>query len=217
MKVYFAGSIRGGRSDAELYGRIISYIKKTDIVLTEHIGSKDLAVKEKGVGDIDIYEQDTAWLRESDVLIGECTNPSLGVGYELGYAESLGKPCHVFYDKSRTQMSAMITGNRRFFVHPYLSEDEIYPIIDKILNGLRIPTDAVESAYCIFHQKLRVYIFSNSKTQKDEIECAVSSYAMSMNHALYQKLAAGRPDFLMDHTRFAEDLESAVESLERMV
>lgn len=49
MKVYFAGSIRGGRTDAELYGRIISYIKKTDIVLTEHIGSKDLAVKEKGV------------------------------------------------------------------------------------------------------------------------------------------------------------------------
>ena len=42
MKVYFAGSIRGGRTDAELYGRIISYIKKTDIVLTEHIGSKDL-------------------------------------------------------------------------------------------------------------------------------------------------------------------------------
>ncbi len=42
MKVYFAGSIRGGRSDAELYGRIISYIKKTDIVLTEHIGSKDI-------------------------------------------------------------------------------------------------------------------------------------------------------------------------------
>ena len=92
VKVYFAGSIRGGRADAELYSRIISYIKKTDIVLTEHIGDKALAVKEKGVGDIDIYRQDTSWLRESDVLIGECTNPSLGVGYELGFAESIGKP-----------------------------------------------------------------------------------------------------------------------------
>ena len=58
MKVYFAGSIRGGRSDAELYGRIISYIKKTDIVLTEHIGSKDLAVKEKGV----FASEDNQWL-----------------------------------------------------------------------------------------------------------------------------------------------------------
>ena len=96
MKVYFAGSIRGGRSDAELYGRIISYIKKTDIVLTEHIGSKDLAVKEKGVGDIDIYEQDTAWLRESDGLIGECTKPSRGVGDEEGDAARRRTPSPLF-------------------------------------------------------------------------------------------------------------------------
>jgi len=33
-KVYFAGSIRGGRQDAELYKRIITAINKTDTVLT---------------------------------------------------------------------------------------------------------------------------------------------------------------------------------------
>ncbi len=217
VKVYFAGSIRGGRTDAELYSRIISFIKKTDIVLTEHIGDKALAVKEKGVGDIDIYRQDTSWLRESDVLIGECTNPSLGVGYELGFAESIGKPCHVFYDRTRTQMSAMITGDSYFNVHPYTSENEIYPVIDKILEEVRIPSDAIESAYCIFHQKQRVYEFSDSKTQKDEIECAVSSYAIGMNRHLYQCLAAGRPDFLMEHSHFAEDLRDAVNALEAMM
>ena len=217
LKVYFAGSIRGGRCDAELYWRIIGHIQETDIVLTEHIGSKKLEVNEKGAGDIDIYEQDTAWLRECDVLIGECTNPSLGVGYELGYAEALGKPCHIFYDRTRTQMSAMIAGNRRFDVHPYSAEDEIYPAIDSVLSSLRIPSDAIEAAYCIFHQKQRVYMFSQSRTQKDEIECAVSSYAMGMNKALYEKLAAGRQNFLMDHTRFAEDLEVAVSSLEQLL
>lgn len=30
-KIYFAGSIRGGREDAALYQRIIQYIKKTDV------------------------------------------------------------------------------------------------------------------------------------------------------------------------------------------
>lgn len=30
-KIYFAGSIRGGRVDAALYRRIIQYIKKTDV------------------------------------------------------------------------------------------------------------------------------------------------------------------------------------------
>ena len=32
MRVYFAGSIRGGRSDAELYHRLISYLKKNSTV-----------------------------------------------------------------------------------------------------------------------------------------------------------------------------------------
>ena len=39
MKVYFAGSIRGGRIDANLYEHLIKYIQKTDIVLTEHVGN----------------------------------------------------------------------------------------------------------------------------------------------------------------------------------
>lgn len=43
MKVYFAGSIRGGRIDANLYERLIKYIQKTDIVLTEHVGNLNLS------------------------------------------------------------------------------------------------------------------------------------------------------------------------------
>lgn len=44
-KVYFAGSIRGGREDAAVYKRIIDYINATDTVLTEHIGLGSLSVK----------------------------------------------------------------------------------------------------------------------------------------------------------------------------
>ena len=42
QKVYFAGSIRGGRVDAGLYQRMIAYIQKTDVVLTEHVGHPEL-------------------------------------------------------------------------------------------------------------------------------------------------------------------------------
>ena len=96
-KVYFAGSIRGGRVDAKLYERLIKYIQRTDIVLTEHIGCSNLNLMEQGKKDEDIYTQDMTWLRESDVLIAECTCPSLGVGYELAYAEKCGKECHIFF------------------------------------------------------------------------------------------------------------------------
>jgi len=136
IKVYFAGSIRGGRADAELYRQMIEYIQKTDIVLTEHVGNLALS-KTDGLPnrDVAIYEQDTAWIRESDVIIAECTTPSLGVGYELAYAESLSKPVHIFFDKKRTKLSAMLSGNKAFHLHPYSDANDIFPELDKILNN----------------------------------------------------------------------------------
>lgn len=133
-KIYFAGSIRGGRVDADLYRRMIEYMQKADTVLTEHVGSPHLNLMEQGKRDVEIYDQDTAWLRESDMVIAECTCPSLGVGYELAYAERFGKPCHIFYDRSKTQLSAMLTGNPYFHIHPYTSEEEIFSALDEILN-----------------------------------------------------------------------------------
>lgn len=135
MNIYFAGSIRGGRVDASLYYRIIKYIQHTDRVLTEHVGNLQLSTFEQGRDkDSMIYNQDTEWLRQADIVIAECTCPSLGVGYELAYAEKLSIPCHIFYDKSKCQLSAMITGNPYFYIHPYSSEQDMYPIIDKILK-----------------------------------------------------------------------------------
>ena len=133
-KIYFAGSIRGGRVDADLYRRMIEYMQKTDTVLTEHVGSPHLNLMEQGKRDVEIYDQDMAWLRESDMVIAECTCPSLGVGYELAYAERFGKPCHIFYDRSKTQLSAMLTGDPYFHIHPYTSEEEIFSALDEILN-----------------------------------------------------------------------------------
>ena len=44
MKIYFAGSIRGGRDDKELYSQIIKLLSDYGTVLTEHIGSNGLSV-----------------------------------------------------------------------------------------------------------------------------------------------------------------------------
>ena len=134
-KVYFAGSIRGGRQDAELYKRIIEYIQQRHVVLTEHVGDLSKSKTEGLIDrDVAIYEQDTAWLRESDIVIAECTTPSLGVGYELAYAEAHGIPVHIFYNKPRTNLSAMLSGDKYFLIHPYKAEDEIWPAIDSILQ-----------------------------------------------------------------------------------
>ncbi len=135
-KIYFAGSIRGGRIDADLYRRIIEHLQRGATVLTEHVGRSNLNLMEQGrQRDAAIFEQDTAWLRQCHLLVAECTCPSLGVGYELALAEQLGKPCHIFYDKRRTQLSAMLTGNPYYHIHPYESEDELFSLLDQAVNA----------------------------------------------------------------------------------
>ena len=124
MKIYFAGSIRGGRKDAELYCKVIAALKERHQVLTEHVGDLSLSTVEDK-GDKAIYEQDTAWLRECDLVVAECTQVSLGVGYELAYAEAHGKEVHIFYRPQECQLSAMLSGNERFHIHRYADEDEI--------------------------------------------------------------------------------------------
>ena len=131
MKFYFAGSIRGGRKDAELYRKVIAALKEKHQVLTEHVGDLSLSVVEDK-GDKAIYEQDTAWLRECDVVVAECTQVSLGVGYELAYAEAHNKEVHIFYRPNETQLSAMLSGNEYFKIHRYNSEDELLELVKKM-------------------------------------------------------------------------------------
>ena len=135
-KIYFAGSIRGGRVDATLYRRLIDYIKKTDSVLTEHIGKANMSLKaQRKEIDIQIYERDTEWLRLCNLLIAECTCPSLGVGYELAYAEAHHIPVYIFYNKGKANISAMLNGNSYFTIIPYNEEEEIYRAFDYILGN----------------------------------------------------------------------------------
>lgn len=82
------------------------------------------------------------------------------------------------------------------------------------LEQMGITQDCIESAYCFIHQKLRVYEFSHNPTQRDDIEYAISQYVEGMNPQLYQWLADGRQDFLLDHTRFEGDMRKAQADLE---
>ena len=133
MKIYFAGSIRGGRKDAELYRKVIAVLKERHQVLTEHVGDLSLSTVEDK-GDKTIYEQDTAWLRECDVVVAECTQVSLGVGYELAYAEAHNKEVHIFYRPKETPLSAMLAGNERFHIHRYENADEILAQVREMWN-----------------------------------------------------------------------------------
>lgn len=133
-KVYFAGSIRGGREDAKLYKEAIDFINETDTVLTEQVGDLNRSLLEQGRNkDALIYEQDTGWLRECDLVIAECTHPSLGVGYEMAYGEKYNKPIYIFYRHKECQLSAMLTGDPYFHIDTYETKEELFEKIRSIL------------------------------------------------------------------------------------
>lgn len=82
MKIYFAGSIRGGRDDQDLYFSIIKELQ------------------------------------------------SLGVGYELGQAESMGKRIICLYRNTEgKRLSAMSAGNTYMEIHSYSSLEDVKKIL----------------------------------------------------------------------------------------
>lgn len=126
-KIYFAGSITGGRDDEKFYNKIINYLNDKHIVLTEHVG--DVLLSETGEAELPreyIYTRDTNWIKECDILVAEVTKPSIGVGYEIGYAESLKKPVYcLFRDVRGKRLSAMISGNKYVKVIKYKTVQEL--------------------------------------------------------------------------------------------
>ena len=136
MKIYFAGAIRGGREDQELYLEIINYLKQYGEVLTEHVGDQSLNILgEKDNKDNFIYERDMEWLNKSDIIVAEVTTPSLGVGYEIGRAIEYEKKIICLYRKnSSNKLSAMISGSKKIHVLEYKDYEELKMLIQNNLN-----------------------------------------------------------------------------------
>ena len=138
-KIYFAASIRGGREDQNKYNELIRFLSSKVEVLTEHIGDSSLnQTGEQNLSDKEIYQRDLEWLESADAVIAEVTNPSLGVGYELGIAEKLGKPVLCLYDGSdhNRTLSAMISGNHKITTFRYRDLDQAKEEILDFLNSI---------------------------------------------------------------------------------
>lgn len=134
--VYFACSIRGG-GDTSSYHDIIANIKQTGgHVLSEIFVNDAISLQGSPLPDKEIYQRDTGWIQQADVVIAEVTNPSLGVGYELAYAETRGIPILCLFNKdSDKKLSAMISGNDNLQVVYYSRRDSNMAAIETFLTS----------------------------------------------------------------------------------
>lgn len=80
-----------------------------------------------------------------------------------------------------------------------------------------IARENIETAYCLIHQKQRIYQYSTLDWQRDDIEYAIASYLDTMEPELLELLSKGKSDFLRNHASFGEEMVEAVETLEKML
>ncbi len=133
VSIYFCGSIRGGRSDQELYADLIKYLQSFGTVLTAHVGEKDL-LTDHNLSSREIYIRDMKYLDEADIIVAEVSIPSLGVGYEIARAVDLGKRILCLSQLKRNQnLSALISGCPDLQIVVYSNIEEAKTAIDQFL------------------------------------------------------------------------------------
>ena len=142
LKIYFAGSIRAGREYLDNQRQIIKILKRFGYVLTEHFGIADVESTEyaQGKTDREIWLEDVTWIQESNVVVAEISTPSMGVGYEIGYAVSQGKKVLCLLNvNAAVKSSAMLSGSPDVTVQTYSTVAEAEAHIQKFLMEEIIP------------------------------------------------------------------------------
>ena len=118
--IYFAGAIRGGREDAVLYQELIRFLGGFG----------------HGPDDRSIHDRDMAWLDKAEAVVAEVTVPSLGVGYEIGWAAAIGKPVFALYrPRPGRYLSAMIAGSKGVITAFYSDMEEAKVLIRRFFEN----------------------------------------------------------------------------------
>jgi nucleoside 2-deoxyribosyltransferase len=137
MNIYFACSITGGRQDEIIYQALVAAMQELGHqVPTALLASPDVMPLEGMATPADVYARDVTWIEECDLLVAEVSTPSHGVGYEIGYALSLGKRVLCLYRKE-SKVSKMILGNphAQLTVRSYKTSQEAVQLLINYLDG----------------------------------------------------------------------------------
>ena len=138
MKLYFSGSISGGRQHEAIYQHVVAHLQaRGHHVLSAHVADPSALETEKDMPPREVFERDVNWVKDCEAMIAEVSTPSLGVGYEYALAVQLGKPVLCVY-RSGLRLSKMITGNPapNLTVMAYSSAAELDAVVDAFLANL---------------------------------------------------------------------------------
>lgn len=136
MKIYFSGSIRGGRDSQDVYPHIVRALEHYGTVFSKHTSDDTLSeYGETAVSAADIFEREGTELAQCDVVVAEVSTPSLGVGYIIAKARELKKPVIALYrGENALALSALIQGDENVSVFTYMDVKEVPELLQTALQ-----------------------------------------------------------------------------------
>ena len=79
MKIYFAGSVRGGRAMQPWYGCIVKELEAYGTLISTHVASDELLrAGETDVRNSDIWSRERERVHMADIVVADATTASLG-------------------------------------------------------------------------------------------------------------------------------------------
>ena len=141
MNIYFACSITGGREFEAVYQALTAaMLGDGHEVPTAHLAESSVIALEAVVSPQDVYQRDVTWIRHADALVAEVSVPSHGVGYEIGFALSVGKRVLCLLQQGR-KVSKMLSGNPdpNLLVCTYRDTDEAVAFVRNFIATLSVP------------------------------------------------------------------------------
>lgn len=123
MQVYLGCSIRNVFTPMKA-----AYTQQIEII-ARFVGSMGHAcytpmLLQDKLSDDEIFKRDLALIDKCDCMIAECSFPSLGVGYEIGYAQWCEPMPILVFAHETTELSAMVIGNKHLTIARYHRVEE---------------------------------------------------------------------------------------------
>lgn len=145
LKIYFAGSITGGRDFEKYQHKSVDILKSLGHkVLSEHVSNWDLQKifreKAEKSGNFAKYisTHNKRLMHKADVMVAECSQGSLGVGFEVCYGAYVLKIpviCLRYEKAFGGRPSATIFGDDSKLIAPYFyNEKNLVEILKKALS-----------------------------------------------------------------------------------
>jgi hypothetical protein len=137
MKIFFSASVKGGRTNQSKFEVIVRELQRYGEVYSSHVADPEIShYGETGLSAQEILTRELSALAACDIVVAEVSTPSLGVGYLIARAISLGKRVIVLYSGTNTlKLSAIIQGNPGIEVLTYMTDVEIEKIIKGALES----------------------------------------------------------------------------------